>query len=66
METLTKCQSFIQIPSTTLAPLSISGTLVRTAHPLLPTSGATAYGAWSISIYYQNRSVIEGEMQYHG
>ena len=31
--------------------------------PHLPTSSATAYGAWSISGYYQNRSVIEREMQ---
>ena len=35
---------FIQIPSTMLNPLSISATLVRTAHNLFPTSSATAYG----------------------
>ena len=35
---------FMQIPSTTLDPLSIRGTLVRTAHTLLPIGGATAYG----------------------
>ena len=38
--------------------------LVRTAYPLLPTSGATAYGPWSIRGYYQNRSIIEGEARY--
>ena len=54
----------MEIPSTMLAPLSRSGTLVHTAHPLFPTSGATAYGAWSISGYYQNRYVIEGETRY--
>ena len=56
----------MQIPNTALDPLSISGTLVRTTHPLFPISGATAYGPWSISVYYQNRSVSEGEMQYPG
>ena len=35
---------FVQIPSTVLDPLSIRGTLVHTAHTLLPTSGATTYG----------------------
>ena len=52
---------FIQIPNTMLNPLSISDTLVHIAHPLFPISGDTAYGPWSISGYYQNRSVIEGK-----
>ena len=38
--------------------------LVHTTYPLLSTSGATAYGLYSISISYQNRYVIEGEMWY--
>ena len=59
-------QSVIQIPTTAHAPLSGSGTPVRTAHHLLPISGvgATVYCPWSISGYYQNRSVIEGETRY--
>ena len=57
---------FIQIPSTALDPLSISGTLVRTTHPLLPISGAIAYGPWSRSDYYQNHSFNEGEKRYPG
>ena len=57
-------QSFIQIPSTMHAPLSRSGTPIRTAHHLFPISGATAYCPWSISGYYQNHFVIEGEMRY--
>ena len=64
METHGYHQSSMEIPSTVLAPLSRSGTLVQTTHPRFPTSGATAYGPWSISGYYQNHSVIEGEMQY--
>ena len=47
-----------------LDPLSIRGTLVRTAHTLLPTSGATAYGPYSISGYYQNHSISKGETRY--
>ena len=59
-------QSYMKIPSTTHTPLSRSGTLVRTAHTMFPISGATAYGPWSISGYYQNRSFIEGETWYPG
>ena len=57
---------FIQIPSTVLDPLSISSTLVHTAHPLLPIISATAFGPWSISGYYENLFVSEGEMWYPG
>ena len=59
-------QSVIQIPSTMHAPLSRSGTLVLTSNHLLPISGATTYCPWSISGYYQNHSVIEGEARYPG
>ena len=57
-------QSIIQIPSTTHAPLSRSGTLVHVAFHRLSTSCATACHPWSIGDYYQNRSVIEGEAWY--
>ena len=59
-------QSVMQIPSTVHAPLSRSGTPARTAFHRLSTSGATAHCPWSIGSYYQNRSVIEGEMCYPG
>ena len=59
-------QSIIQIPSTTHAPLSRSGTPVRTAFHRLSTNGATAYHPWSIGGYYQNRFVKEGEARYPG
>ena len=57
-------QSYMKIPSTVHAPLSRSGTLVHTAHHLFSISSATACCPWSISGYYQNRYVIEGEAQY--
>ena len=59
-------QSFIQIPSTAHAPLSKSGTHVRTTHHMFLISGAIAYCPWSISGYYQDRFVIEGETRYSG
>ena len=52
-------QASMKIPSTVLSPLSRCGTLVRTAHPQFPTSGAIIYGPWSISGYYQNHSVMK-------
>ena len=55
-------QSVIQIPSIVHAPLSRSGTLARTAFHQLSTSDATAHCPWSIGSYYQNRSIIEGEV----
>ena len=57
-------QSITQIPSTAHAPLSRSGTPVRTTFHRLSTSGATACYPWSICGYYQNRFVIEGEARY--
>ena len=57
-------QSIIQIPNTAHAPLSRSGTPVRTAFHQLSTSSATTCYPWSIGGYYHNRSVIEGEAWY--
>ena len=57
-------QSVIQIPSIAYTPLSRSGTPVHTASHRLSMSGATAYHPWPIGGYYQNHSVIEGEMWY--
>ena len=63
---MVSCQSIIQIPSTAHAPLSRSGTPVRTAFHWLSTGGATTCYPWSIGRYYQNRSVIEEEARYPG
>ena len=59
-------QSVTQIPSTVHAPLSGSSTPTRTTFRRLSTSGATTHFPWSIGGYYQNRSVIEGEVRHPG
>ena len=59
-------QSVVQIPNNVHAPLSSSGTPACTAFYRFSTSGAITHFPWSIGDYYQNRSVIEGEVRYPG